>query len=119
MSFSSDFVMTDGHTVAGPNGVVVQLPGPFALVYREKERSVRFQIDHTFALDTVLTYLIYAPERLVWSETGVPLSEKEFKTLRRNVVDALKLFNGIGLFIAPKEKGGSERKSSDEAPHVH
>lgn len=116
MSEHVGFTRTDGQTLVGPNGVVVEIPGPFALVYRERERSVRFRIEDTYIFDVVLTYLIYAPERLVWQETGVEVTREDFKILRRNVVEALKLFNGIGLFIAPS---GAPLVSEEATEHVY
>jgi len=120
MKLNNEFIRTDNHTVTGSKGVSVELTGPFALVYREKNRSIKFKIDNTFALDVVLTYLLYPPLHLVWRETGEHLTEQEFITLRRNIVEELKLFNGIALFITPKELSfPTVRASSQETSYVH
>ena len=119
MKSNHEFVLADGQTAASSSGVSVEFTGPFALVYKEKDRSIKFRIDNTFALDLVLTYLVYMPERPAWRESNQALNERELKTLRKIVVEALKLFNGIPLFIGPKTPNAPRKTSPEGCSYVH
>jgi hypothetical protein len=99
----SSFTPIDRYTARSAEGFEVHLPGPYALRYSEPNRFVTFDSD-IMVLEEVLPLIkIFYPKNPTWTSSGEPITERDFNSMRENIIRALQEFTLYGVFINPDQ----------------